>query len=176
MNERLTAQGKLPVKLTKAPEELDDEDLLEMANAGLVDTLVVDNHKAWFWQRVWPALKVYPTVALRTGGEIAWAIRKDSPKLGCVDGFLSTRPRFADAHDLPSIPDQHPGRQRRVGAAGATRFTTLIALFRKYGAQYNIDWMLMAAQGYQESRLDQNARSHVGAIGVMQVMPDTGKS
>jgi membrane-bound lytic murein transglycosylase MltF len=35
--------------------------------------------------------------------------------------------------------------------------------------------MLMAAQGYQESRLDQNARSHVGAIGVMQVMPQTGK-
>jgi membrane-bound lytic murein transglycosylase MltF len=48
-------------------------------------------------------------------------------------------------------------------------------MFRKYGAQYNLDWMLMAAQGYQESRLDQNAKSPVGAIGVMQVMPATGK-
>jgi membrane-bound lytic murein transglycosylase MltF len=38
-----------------------------------------------------------------------------------------------------------------------------------------MDWMLMAAQGYQESRLDHSARSHVGAIGVMQVMPPTGK-
>jgi membrane-bound lytic murein transglycosylase MltF len=38
-----------------------------------------------------------------------------------------------------------------------------------------MDWMLMAAQGYQESRLDQNAHSRVGAIGVMQVMPVTGK-
>jgi membrane-bound lytic murein transglycosylase MltF len=55
------------------------------------------------------------------------------------------------------------------------RFLALVALFRKYGSQYDMDWMLMAAQGYQESRLDHNARSHVGAIGVMQVMPPTGK-
>jgi membrane-bound lytic murein transglycosylase MltF len=51
----LTNEGKKPVTLTPAPEELEDEDLLEMANAGLVDVIVVDNHKAWFWQRVWPA-------------------------------------------------------------------------------------------------------------------------
>jgi membrane-bound lytic murein transglycosylase MltF len=48
-------------------------------------------------------------------------------------------------------------------------------MFRTYGDKYGIDWMLMAAQGYQESRLDQNAKSTVGAIGVMQVMPATGK-
>jgi membrane-bound lytic murein transglycosylase MltF len=59
--------------------------------------------------------------------------------------------------------------------AARARFRSVVAMFRKYGAQYNLDWMLMAAQGYQESRLDQNAKSHVGAIGVMQVMPATGK-
>ena len=48
-------------------------------------------------------------------------------------------------------------------------------LFKKYGAQYNLDYLLMAAQGYQESTLDQNVKSPVGAIGVMQVMPPTGK-
>jgi membrane-bound lytic murein transglycosylase MltF len=58
--------------------------------------------------------------------------------------------------------------------AEAKRFKALVALFRKYGAQYNMDWMLMAAQGFQESRLDHSARSRVGAIGVMQVMPQTG--
>jgi membrane-bound lytic murein transglycosylase MltF len=59
--------------------------------------------------------------------------------------------------------------------AARKRFVALVALFRKYSAQYDMDWMLMAAQGYQESRLDQSARSHVGAVGVMQVMPATGK-
>jgi membrane-bound lytic murein transglycosylase MltF len=59
--------------------------------------------------------------------------------------------------------------------AGRKRFNALVALFRKYGSTYGMDWMLMAAQGYQESRLDHGARSAVGAIGVMQVMPETGK-
>jgi membrane-bound lytic murein transglycosylase MltF len=59
--------------------------------------------------------------------------------------------------------------------AADERFRAVVAMFRKYGSQYSLDWMLMAAQGYQESRLDQGARSHVGAIGVMQVMPETGK-
>jgi membrane-bound lytic murein transglycosylase MltF len=81
LNERFTKEGKPPVKLTPALEELEDEDLMDMANAGLVDLLVVDNHKAWFWQRVWPKLKLYPTVTLRKGGEIAWAIRKNNPQL-----------------------------------------------------------------------------------------------
>src|SRR6516162_725968 len=64
LNARLVRDGKPPVTLTPAPEELEDEDLLEMANAGLVDILVVDNHTAWFWQRLWPKLKLYPTVTL----------------------------------------------------------------------------------------------------------------
>jgi membrane-bound lytic murein transglycosylase MltF len=50
-----------------------------------------------------------------------------------------------------------------------------VELFRKYGEKYDMDHLLMMAQGYQESTLDQQARSPVGAIGVMQVMPATGK-
>ena len=58
-------------------------------------------------------------------------------------------------------------------AADAERqkFQAVVELFKKYGAQYNLDYLLMAAQGYQESTLDQNVKSPVGAIGVMQVMP-----
>jgi membrane-bound lytic murein transglycosylase MltF len=50
-----------------------------------------------------------------------------------------------------------------------------VDLFKKYGDKYDVDYVLMMAQGYQESQLDQAAKSHVGAIGVMQVMPATGK-
>ena len=62
-------------------------------------------------------------------------------------------------------------------AADAERqkLQAVVELFKKYGAQYNLDYLLMAAQGYQESTLDQNVKSPVGAIGVMQVMPPTGK-
>ena len=178
LNARFAAEGKAPVTLTPAPEELEDEDLLEMAGAGLVDILVVDNHKAWFWQRVWPSLKLYPTVAVRSGGEIAWATRKESPELmAALNRHLATNGR--DSLNARMIFRRYLLNTQYVKGAAAEasrrRFTALVALFRKYGSQYNIDWMLMAAQGYQESRLDQNAKSHVGAIGVMQVMPDTGK-
>jgi membrane-bound lytic murein transglycosylase MltF len=178
LNSRLTSEGKPAVRLTPAPEELEDEDLLEMANAGLVDILVVDNHKAWFWQRVWPALKLYPTVTLRTGGEIAWSIRKDSPQLkAALNGFLATNGK--DSLNARMIFRRYLLNTQYVKHAttdaGQKRFNALVAMFRKYGAQYNMDWMMMAAQGYQESRLDQNARSQVGAIGAMQVMPATGQ-
>jgi membrane-bound lytic murein transglycosylase MltF len=178
LNARLEKAGKAPARLVPAPEELEDEDLLEMAAAGLVDALVVDNHKAWFWQRVWPTLKLYPTVALRSGGEIAWAIRKDSPQLkSALNSFLATN--GLDSLNARLIFRKYLRSTQYVkGAAADTarkRFMALVALFRKYGAQFNMDWMLMAAQGYQESRLDHSAKSHVGAIGVMQVMPATGK-
>ena len=178
LNARLTSESKAPVTLTPAPEELEDEDLLEMANAGLVDVLVVDNHKAWFWQRVFPALKLHPTATLRTGGEIAWAIRPGSPQLeDALNEFLGAN--AATSLNARMIFRRYLLNTQYVkGAAaeaGRKRFLSLVALFRKYGAQYNLDWMLMAAQGYQESRLDHSAKSHVGAIGVMQVMPATGK-
>jgi membrane-bound lytic murein transglycosylase MltF len=149
-----------------------------MANAGLVDNLVVDNHKAWFWQRVWPRLKLYPTVTLRTGGEIAWAIRHGSPELASsLNRFLATNGR--SSLNARMIFRRYLLNTQYVKGATAEaarhRFRALVALFRKYGTLYNMDWMLMAAQGYQESRLDHKARSHVGAIGVMQVMPATGK-
>jgi membrane-bound lytic murein transglycosylase MltF len=178
LNKRFASEGRKPVTLTPAPEELEDEDLMEMAAAGLVDYLVVDNYLAWFWQRVWPKLKLYPEVAVRTGGGIAWAIRKDSPQLKKkVNAFLATNGR--DSLNSRMIFRRYLVQTQYVKGASAEqarkRFASLVALFRKYGKQYNMDWMLMAAQGYQESRLDQNAKSHVGAIGVMQVMPETGK-
>jgi membrane-bound lytic murein transglycosylase MltF len=68
-------------------------------------------------------------------------------------------------------------RYVKNAAADAERrkFLALIDFFRKYGDKYDVDWLLAAAQGYQESQLNQEARSHVGAIGVMQIMPATGK-
>ena len=71
----------------------------------------------------------------------------------------------------------HNVKYVKNAAADAERqkLQKVLELFRKYGAQYNLDYLLMAAQGYQESTLDNSVKSPVGAIGVMQVMPPTGK-
>jgi membrane-bound lytic murein transglycosylase MltF len=178
LNETFAKRGLKPAVVVPAPEEFEDEDLLEMAAAGLVKVLIVDNHKAWFWQRVIPSLKVYPNVALRKGASIGWAIRKDSPRLkAALNAFLDKNGK--DSLHARMIFRRYLMNTQYVKGATAEaemkRFRELVAYFRKYGSQYNLDWMLMAAQGYQESRLDQQARSEVGAVGVMQLMPATGE-
>jgi len=55
------------------------------------------------------------------------------------------------------------------------RFQQTLAIFQKYGQQYRFDPLMLAAQGYQESRLDQRMRSRMGAIGIMQILPSTGR-
>ena len=46
-------------------------------------------------------------------------------------------------------------------------------MFRKHGPAHNIDATLVAAQGYQESGLDQSRRNPSGAVGIMQIKPST---
>ena len=178
LNATFKQQGKAAVKLTPAPEALEDEDLLEMLNAGLIKVVVVDSHKAQFWKQVFPELTLHPEVAVDTGGQIAWAIRKDSPTLKHeVNEFVKKHGKGSAFGN--EIFHRYLKSTRYVKNATADaevkKFKATIELFRKYGDKYGLDWMLMAAQGYQESRLDQNAKSAVGAIGVMQVMPATGK-
>jgi membrane-bound lytic murein transglycosylase MltF len=177
LNQEFAKRGLKPAVIVPAPEELEDEDLLEMAAADLVKIVIVDNHKAWFWQRVMPSLQLHPTVTLRRGAEIAWAIRKDSPRLkAALNAFLATNGK--DSLNGRMIFRRYLLNTQYVKSNAADaemkRFREVVAHFRKYGSQYNLDWMLMAAQGYQESRLNQQAKSHVGAVGVMQIMPATG--
>jgi membrane-bound lytic murein transglycosylase MltF len=161
-----------------ASETLEDDDILEMVNAGLVPATVVDGYLADFWKQVFKDLTVHDTLTLRTGGTLAVAFRKNSPKLA------STLNEFIGKHVIDSaisrvLNKRYLENTRYVTSAGSQaerkKFLALVELFRKYGTQYKFDFLLMAAQGYQESRLNQEARSHVGAIGVMQLMPDTGK-
>jgi membrane-bound lytic murein transglycosylase MltF len=178
LNQRL-ASGKKPVVIIKeAPEALEDEDLIEMVNAGLIPFTVVDKHLADFWKQIFPKIKVREGIALRTGGDIAWAIRKNSPQLKAAIGdFLAHHGKGTAEGNATLARYLKNTKYVKEAASEAERnkFLALVQFFRKYGDKYDVDWLLMAAQGYQESQLNQNARSKVGAIGVMQVMPKTGK-
>ena len=178
LNADLKARGKPAVIITVAPDVLEDDDVLEMVNAGLAPITIVDDYLAEFWSKVFTSITVHSDVALRSGGSLAVAFRKENPQLrevvntwlrkhGKGDGFRNTIER----RYLDSV------KYAKNAAADAERkkLAAVVELFKKYGAQYKIDYLLMAAQGYQESTLDHSVRSPVGAIGVMQVMPPTGK-
>lgn len=178
LNATLKAAGKAPVAIREVPNDLEDDDLLEMVNAGLLPAIVVDDFLAKFWKQVLPNVTVHQDVAVRTGGALAVPVRKGNPKLlaglNTFMGNYGLGTAFGNQIERKYLVNT---RYVRTATSEAERrkFQNLVTLFQKYGDQYSLDYLLMAAQGYQESQLNQDAKSHVGAIGVMQVMPATGR-
>ncbi len=178
LNEKLKARGKPEVIVDEAPGVLEDDDILEMVNAGLAPITVVDDYLAEFWSKVLPDIKVHRDVSVRSGGSLAVAFRKENPRLReAVDTWLRKHGKGDAFRNVVERKYLSNVKYAKNAAAEAERkkLLAVLDLFKKYGAQYDIDYLLMAAQGYQESTLDQTVKSPVGAIGVMQIMPPTGK-
>lgn len=178
LNERFANEQKPPVILKAAPEDLQDDDLLEMVHAGLIGIVVVDRYQARLWATVFKKLKPHERVVVNKGGNIAWMIRKNSPKLKA--DIAEFAKQYGQKSDFgKALVKKYTGSPRIVKPATSAgeikKYHATVEFFRKYGAQYDMDYLLMIAQGYQESLLDQNAVSAVGAVGVMQLMPATGK-
>jgi len=179
VNKQLQAQGKRPIKLMAADEYLENEDLLEMLDAGLIDYTVVDAHIANLWAQIFPRIRVHPDLVVKEGGQIAWAVRKGTPQL------LAEANRFLKKHrsgtEFGNIMKkrylENPyWAKRALDQSEITKFNQVVDLFRKYADRYQFDYLMLMAQGYQESQLNQSMRSPVGAVGIMQLMPTTAKS
>jgi membrane-bound lytic murein transglycosylase MltF len=174
LNASFRKAGKPPILIKEADKNLTDEDLLEMVNAGLIPATVTFTQRADFWSRVFPHLVVHPDMALASEEQLAWVTRKDSPKLKqLLDEFI-------EGHRLGTSFGNTLFRRYlqntkwvkdSTSSAEMKKFQTYVTLFNKYAAQYEFDYLMLAAQGYQESMLDQNRRSPRGAVGIMQVIP-----
>ena len=177
LNELFKKEGKAVIKMVLVPDALEDEDMMEMLNAGLLEIIIVDDWKARMWAQILPRIKVNEQAAVREGGKIGWAIRKNSPKLKAeiLDFYRSfLKKEGVVAQRLKQYMSRVKQINDPTGTAEWKRFEETVALFEKYGQKFNFDPLMLAAQGYQESLLNQNAKSRAGAIGVMQIMPATG--
>lgn len=179
LSARFVRERRAPIRLRIVPDALEDEDLMEMLDAGLLTFIVVDDWKAGLWARILPNIAPRPALALRTGASTGWAFRKDSTALAReVNAFLAGRAHGARLTEWQLLETRR--RIQRIGnstrSAEWKKFEATRDLFRKYGARYQVDPLMVAAQAYRESRLDQRARSAAGAIGVMQVLPSTGRA
>jgi membrane-bound lytic murein transglycosylase MltF len=178
LNESFKNEGKEPIKIRPADEHLEDEDILEMVNAGLIGISVVDSHKGELWANIFDQIKLHPDLAVRTGGKIGWMMRKKSPRLKkVVNDFVHKNKKgtlFGNMLFKRYLRDTK-WVKNSLNDEDRARFGSAVEVFRKYGGKYEFDYLLLAAQGYQESGLDQNKRSPAGAIGVMQLLPTTAK-
>jgi len=178
LNATFVRRGLAPIRIREAPASFEAEDLLEMVNAGLAKITIVDRYVANFWRQIYTKMSVREDLVLREEGDIAFAIRKDSPQLEAeLNAFMKSHRRgskFGNVVLQRYLKDTRWAKEA-TSPQELRKFDELASLFRKYGQQYNVDPLLMEAQGYQESGLDHSVRSPSGAIGVMQVMPATGK-
>jgi len=177
-NASLAGKGLPPAKIRPAPEVLADEDILEMVNAGLVGTTLAYDYVAEFWQQVLPKLVLNKGAAVKTDGQIAMMVRKNSPQLKAeLNAYLARYPEGSAQRNvlLNKYLKSVKYAKEATSKAEKAKLEATVALFRKYGDKYTLDYLLVIAQAYQESQLNQNAKSSVGAIGIMQVMPATGK-
>jgi membrane-bound lytic murein transglycosylase MltF len=166
--------GKPPILVKAADRNLTDEDLLEMVNAGLIPATVTLDMRANFWAKVLPRLTVHPDMVLKRDGQVALVTRKDSPQLrDLLDEFVRT-------HDVGTSFGNTLLRRYLQNTKWVTNSTTTeemkkfqayVRYFQKYAAQYDFDYLMLVAQGYQESLLDQSRKNPSGAVGIMQVMP-----
>ncbi|HEX2522736.1 MAG TPA: lytic transglycosylase F, partial [Terriglobia bacterium] len=153
-NAMLAKAGKPPVKIRPAPEVLDDEDVLEMVNAGIVQATVAHDFLAEFWQQVLPDLVLNKGAAVRTDGQVAMMIRKNSPQLMAeLNEFIARYPEGSKERNvlLQKYLKNTKYARQATSKSEAAKFQQIVQFLRKYSDQYKLDYLLMAAQGYQES-------------------------
>lgn len=178
-NKILKDFGQKEIIIRKIHEQLEDEDILELINANIIHKTIVDQHKANLWARILPNITIHKSFAINKGGEIAWAIRKNSPQLKKVlNSFIQKNKMGTLAGNMLFTRYFKNTAYLTKALEGKTtaRYQKLIPVFKKYGELYNFNHFLLIALAYQESRLNQKARSSKGAVGIMQILPSTAHS
>jgi len=177
LSQDFVRKGKAPIRFEFVPDALEDEDMMEMLDTGLLSLIVVDDWKAKMWSQILPKIKVRNDLILRDDARTGWVVRKNSLGLAAeIEDFHKNWVSKNGVVNYRLVQSMKRIKQLQDPTKSSEwkRFESTLDLFEKYGDKYGFDPMMLAAQGYQESQLDQAARSHVGAIGVMQLMPATG--
>ncbi|MYC70385.1 MAG: transporter substrate-binding domain-containing protein [Gemmatimonadetes bacterium] len=165
------------LQVAPLPDDLETEDILAGVEEGRYDITLCDSNlldvELAYGRQLKAAFSIKPTV-------LGWAVREDNPALlaalnryvqeekgGLFFNMMKKR-YFKNKRTITRAKDS-----LRVDLSG--RLSPYDELVKKYARQYGQDWRLITAQMYQESKFDPQATSWVGARGLMQIMPVTGR-
>ena len=174
INATLKKAGKPPIVIKAADKYLLDDDLIQMVNAGLIPATVTRSARAELWSQVLPNLRIQKDPVIASGQQAAWAVRKDNPQLKqLLDEFIT--PRAVGTSFGNTLLRRYLQNTKWVTNSTSPeelkKFEALSAIFKQYAGQYDFDYLMIMAQGYQESLLDQSKRNPSGSVGIMQVIP-----
>lgn len=175
-NARFRERGLQEIKISHLDPKLETEDYLELVSSGIIDYTIADSYVAKLWGEVLTSIQLYSAIKIDEGNEISWAVRKDAPllreelnrfvkstKKGTLLGNIFFKRHYENTDWIKNPLTS--GEQSKLD-----RYTSY---FKKNADDYGLDWLRLAAQAYQESKLDQGTRSSAGAIGLMQLLPST---
>jgi membrane-bound lytic murein transglycosylase MltF len=148
-----------------------------MVDSGAASYAVANEFIALLWDGLLPGIRPEVRARVATGGRIAWAVRPGSTQLrSALDAYLARKGKQAKV-DAAVVFKRYYGSEGRLRGAlqrdAIARIGEHAPHFREAGERFGFDWMLLGAQAFQESGLDQAARNPSGAIGLMQLLPAT---
>ena len=161
---------------TVSKDTLITEDLIEMVSSGEIPLTVVDSDIARINKTYYPDLDI--TMQVSFPQRSSWAVGKDSQWLAdSINAWIKgEKPRQENA----SLLKRYFERSKNMPTAvtynldlSKGKVSPYDALFRKYAANVDYDWRLLAAQGFMESQFNSDVVSWAGARGIMQIMPRT---
>jgi membrane-bound lytic murein transglycosylase MltF len=179
LNKRFKAEGKTAIEIVGLGHHLETEDILELVNSGAADITVADEYLAELWSAVFPDIVLRKEIAIKTGNDIGWYVRKENPKLlADVSTFLKKHRKGSLLGNIlfKRYYQNEEWIKNPLGPDATSQMQKFSDLFKKYGEKYNFDPLMLAAVAFQESGLNANKRSRAGAVGLMQIRPQTAKS
>jgi len=155
-------------------------DPVEDVDSGEAQYAITDAREFSFAHHLYP--KVLVGFALPEERPVQWIVRNLAPDLlASVDAFFRD---LGASGRLAQLLQDSSGDTRRFAYEESREFQTHVAdrlpryrsWFEAAGAKWSLDWRLLAALGYQESKWDPHAESGVGALGVMMLTADTAQA
>jgi len=174
VNEERKKAGKPELAIKTADKSLMEDDLVEMVNAGLLPATVTSDQRAKLWSEVLPNVRPHPSIVLSSGGKLGWVMRKNNPQfVALVDEFVAGHREGTSFGNtvLRRYLQNTKWIKNSTSTEEMKKFAAYVEYFKKYAGEYKFDYLMIAAQGYQESLLDQSKRNPSGAVGIMQVIP-----
>ncbi|MGR5132694.1 transglycosylase SLT domain-containing protein [Vibrio alfacsensis] len=176
LNKRFNKQGLPPVVVHFVEETLQDYELVGMLNNGYVKAIVLDSHKAKLWLNHMDDIRANTKIPIRKNGQIAWAMRHNSPELKkVVNNFIKTSKSGTLLGNIiyNKYIDNTNWLNKALNPKKIAQLEKLSGLFSRYADKYNFDYLLVAAIAYKESGFDNHLVSSRGAVGIMQILPST---